>query len=306
MLAPSSLRTAAPRPERIRRSIELGALAAALAFGSLACTASAEHMRPGTAAAIGSDPAAATVVFVRPSSFAGLIVPVIATAQGRFLGESEASSHFVVRLPPGEHVLFTWSEGTPALRATLAAGRVYFVEVAPKMGAFSSRVQLLALTSRAESWPKVREWLRDTKTLVPDEAAGQAYVQSRASDFAERIAAASVSLREYSPDDLAARTLLAADGITMSADAALGPSPTAGAARPDVAAPAAAPAPASPSATAPPSAAPRPDQVLMKGGGRVRGTVMVEDPSGVSIRLLDGSSRKIPRAEIDRVELGSP
>jgi hypothetical protein len=48
------------------------------------------------------------------------------------------------------------------------------------------------------------------------------------------------------------------------------------------------------------------DTVLLKNGGRVRGTVMSEDPGqGVSVKLADGSVRAIPTAEVERVEYGT-
>ncbi len=154
----------------IARAFTCFLLGAALAVILVGCKAPAPHMRPAMSRGIVPDPAAATVVFVRPSSMAGAIRPVIATAQGRFLGESEARSVFVAKLPPGDHLLLSWSEGTPALRATLAAGRVYFVEVAPKMGAWSARVQLLALRPRDENWRELEEWLRKCDAIEADRA----------------------------------------------------------------------------------------------------------------------------------------
>jgi hypothetical protein len=45
------------------------------------------------------------------------------------------------------------------------------------------------------------------------------------------------------------------------------------------------------------------DIVFLKGGGRVRGTVIEEDPkAGVRIKLADGSFRTVTHAQVDRVE----
>lgn len=44
------------------------------------------------------------------------------------------------------------------------------------------------------------------------------------------------------------------------------------------------------------------DTVFTTNGTRMRGTVMVDDASGVTLQLLDGSTRTIPRAEIMRVD----
>ena len=133
-------------------------LSMALALAALT-GCSAPHMHPATPRAIVPDPAAATVVFVRPSVLGAAITPVIATTAGRFLGETEARSYFVTKLPPGTYTFLSWSESTPAMQATLAPGLVYYVEVDPRMGFGSARVQLLALGPRRGGWSKLVDWL---------------------------------------------------------------------------------------------------------------------------------------------------
>jgi hypothetical protein len=55
------------------------------------------------------------------------------------------------------------------------------------------------------------------------------------------------------------------------------------------------------------AAAPALDTVFLRNGGRVRGTVVEEDPSrGISIQLPNGEFRKLLPAEIARVEYGQP
>jgi hypothetical protein len=47
------------------------------------------------------------------------------------------------------------------------------------------------------------------------------------------------------------------------------------------------------------------DTVLLSNGGRLRGVVMVDDPKeGVSIKLIDGTTRAVKRAEIKEVDYG--
>jgi len=43
------------------------------------------------------------------------------------------------------------------------------------------------------------------------------------------------------------------------------------------------------------------DTIFLANGGRVRGTIMVEEPEFISIRLPDGSTKRVPRHEISRV-----
>lgn len=62
-----------------------------------------------------------------------------------------------------------------------------------------------------------------------------------------------------------------------------------------------APEPAPPPA---PAVAVPDDVVFLKNGGRVRGKIMEESPTGVSIQMDDGVRKKISRGKIDRIEYG--
>lgn len=47
------------------------------------------------------------------------------------------------------------------------------------------------------------------------------------------------------------------------------------------------------------------DQVVVADATRLRGTVVVDDAEGVTIELLDGSIRKVPRSQVANVEYAS-
>ena len=87
----------------------------------------------------------AVVVFVYPEVPTRATQTTILDGQGNFLGTSFPGSHFGVLMPPGEQVFFSWAEDTTPLRANLAAGRVYYVLVAPHANAPRSVVELLAV-----------------------------------------------------------------------------------------------------------------------------------------------------------------
>ncbi|HVY46963.1 MAG TPA: hypothetical protein VHB21_13840, partial [Minicystis sp.] len=62
---------------------------------------------------------------------------------------------------------------------------------------------------------------------------------------------------------------------------------------------------AAPPAAAPPAAAPHGsgvDTVFLKNGGRVRGHVMEDEPTKVSIRLVDGTTRVLIRGDVDHID----
>ena len=183
-----------------------------LAAGLAGCSASSDYMHPVGPPQLAPKADTATVVFIRPSGYAAGIATTILDDKGRFLGDSLAETYFVSEVPAGEHVFIAWAENTAALKAQLAPGKVYYVEVSPKMGALSARVHLLALTSRSESWGELQSWLADSQPMRTDEKAGQAYLAERAEDVQERIARAKDALTEYDAEELAERTLRPEDG----------------------------------------------------------------------------------------------
>ncbi|MBL9022459.1 MAG: hypothetical protein JNL21_09665 [Myxococcales bacterium] len=195
----------------IRRSwmVLVGALAASTA----GCSASSEFMRP-VAAPQPVKPASesAVVVFVRPSGFGGALKQTILDGKGRFLGEALPSSRFSVSMPPGEHTFIVWAENTGAVKASLAAGKVYFVEVALSMGAFSARADLVPINPGSEAWSKLDGWLAETEPFTPDEPGGQAYLAERKEDVDERIRRAKEHLANYDAGELAEHTLGPGDG----------------------------------------------------------------------------------------------
>lgn len=194
------------------RAVGSVVLAVALATGVAGCAAQSKYMQETAAGPIVAQPDAATVVFVRPSGFAGGLRATILDEKGRFLGDSLPESYFAVNVTPGEHVFISWAENTGALRANVAAGKIYFVEVSPKMGALSARVHLLGITPRAKSWAKLDTWMSESKAYAPDERSGQAYLAGRSDDVRERIRRANEALSEYSREELAERVIGPADG----------------------------------------------------------------------------------------------
>lgn len=170
--------------------------------------------------AIAADPGTATVVFIRPSGYAGGIKRIILDGQGRFLGECWGQTYFAVRMPPGEHLFIAWSEGTPALKALLEPGKIYYVEVSMTMGAWQARSRLFALGPQREGWPDLPRWLATSTMLIPNEAAGQVYLQERAREVAEVVQKGFASYGQYvkeaqegKPEALQKRTLLMTDGV---------------------------------------------------------------------------------------------
>lgn len=151
---------------------------------------------------------AAMVVFIQPSSYAENEYFPIFDHSGRFLGDSEPVTWFAVELPPGRYHFYAAAQNTAAVRATLAADRTYFVEVASRPGFFKMRAQLLPIAPRFSSWDERETWLAETR------AQRAAYATALdADDIADIVTAGQDNLADYTPEELHRRTLLADDGI---------------------------------------------------------------------------------------------
>jgi hypothetical protein len=220
--------------------------------GTLGCAGSSQYMKEVPSAEAVHAPAdRATVVFVRPSGIGFAINFAILDQQGHWVGDAVAETHFAVSLPPGDYMFVGWAENTAALKASLGNGRVYYVEVYPVMGAFSSQVQFEALTPRSGDWSKLAGWLKTTKRLEPIPT-GVAHIDAKRDDALKRVASAKENWDGYSNPDKARKTLHLEDGTAPEgAGAVAAPQACGGGAPcPGVAAP--------PAAPSPPQAAPNP------------------------------------------------
>lgn len=193
------------------------------------CTASSPYMsEPRLPVANEAPPNAALVVFVRPSSYGSGTVITILNDQGAFLGDSVAETQFAVLVAPGRHLFLAWAENTAPLLCDLLPGRVYYVEVSPRMGFFSPRVQLLAITPRSDNWRELGSWLAESTQLIPNMSAGQAYLSERHDAVQKRIRSAREHASDLDDEERDARTLRPEDGVSAPharAQAQAGPAP---------------------------------------------------------------------------------
>lgn len=159
------------------------------------------------------DPANATVVFIRPSSYAYGIRVTIIDQTGRVLGESRASAYFAATMPAGDYTFIGWGEGTPTMKATVEAGRVYYVEVALSVGAWTARPRLFAVGPTRKQWAELPHWLATTNMTKVNEDACKAHAEKRAKDAKEVVEKGQKAFAEYDAEAVAERTLTAADGV---------------------------------------------------------------------------------------------
>lgn len=200
----------------------------ALCLGTLliGCTTVSHNMRPVASAppTLVAPADAALVVFLRSSRLGKGMMFTVIDENGNFLGDAQAGARFVVKVPPGEHMFVTWAENTGPMRANLAPGRIYYVEVNPRFGVFKGRVDLLAIAPRTELWKGLADELGDTELLEPDTKKGQASLATKQDKVQRALKNGKEVLTELDKQELMERTLLPEDGI--ASDTANTPSGT--------------------------------------------------------------------------------
>jgi len=154
----------------------------------------------------------ATIVFVRPSKFGFAVVPAILNEKGEFIGDAEAQAHFAVNVDPGRHLFVCWAENSAALEATVAAGKTYYVEVAPRMGAWVMRCHLIAIKPDSPNWSKLDTWIAKSRRIEVDKEKGAAYVAKRAEDVKRRVKLGEETFQKYTAGERADRTIAPGDG----------------------------------------------------------------------------------------------
>lgn len=189
-------------------------LICALGCSALGCAISSSYMTQLVEPQqIQADPESATVVFVRPSGYAGRNKSIILDQEGRFIGECWGQTYFAARITPGEHMFFAWSEGTPTLMATVEAGKIYYVEVAMTLGAWGSRARLFAIGPERSTWVDLPTWLGKSTMLTLNEAAGQTLTLNRRKRILKIIQKGKNNYFKYAPAEKKRRTLRLDDGV---------------------------------------------------------------------------------------------
>ena len=171
---------------------------------------------------------AAVVVFVYPKVATAKGEPIILDDQGHYLGTAIPGSHFAVSLAPGEHYLIAWGDDSRALKATLAAGRIYYVLVEPEPGLTTPVLGLFAVRPDSSRWQTTPQSLAQTTRYEPDLTRGQIALNKRQADQQGAISRAKHALSTYDPPQRAARTLAPEHGLTVAMQPRRNPfSPTA-------------------------------------------------------------------------------
>lgn len=192
--------------------LTIAAFSASMLTLASGCTGKSPYMTPASRGGIEAAQDSATVVFVRPSQYGGADRIVIMDGKGRFLGETMPATYFATKVPAGDHVFLSWGENASAIKASLTAGKVYYVEAYGPTGPGTPRLELRAVTLKSPEWSKVEGWLASANALQSEEATGQAYLQQHGSGVESAIRHGNEEIAQYKPHELSEHTLTAEDG----------------------------------------------------------------------------------------------
>jgi len=164
--------------------------------------------------ALAANSGSATIVFIRPSSYAGG-EPAVLDGRGNFLGCLPGESRFAVVVSPGEHTFIVWHEGTPALVAQVEAGKIYYVELSMIWG-WSGRARLFAVGPNRKQWNELPEWLSETEDITLAPNGREKFIADHDHDLQEVVAKGIGNWGEYDAEARGLRSLTPADGVAAA------------------------------------------------------------------------------------------
>jgi hypothetical protein len=162
----------------------------------------------------------AMVVFMRPSSYGGLIaasVYVAPDSETRFLGVIRPKQKVAVQMEPGTHRFMVIAENADFLDASLEAGKTYYVLISPRMGVWKARFSLFPLHKTGSDEYNLqsadfKEWVAKTE-YVEIAPAGQRWYDENKTGIDKKKADFLVKWNKMAPKDRAELVLHAEDGV---------------------------------------------------------------------------------------------
>jgi hypothetical protein len=189
----------------------------------VSCTASSDYMKPAEAPRVlVAPPDAALVVFARYDDGAIINNITLFTDSSRFLGDVPPDSWFVATLAPGDYIFLGRGKNPSPLVASLAPGRVYFVEVALELHNWNDGskngtryLKLYPRAPQAPEWSRMLKAFKEAQFNQADLASGQAKIDAKREGFAKLIDEARVDLEDDDGETRRARTLPAEWGVAQ-------------------------------------------------------------------------------------------
>lgn len=114
----------------------------------------------------------AVVYFARTSSL-GFAINFTYFDSARFIGKANGANYYRYECEPGRHLFWARSENRDFIEAEVDAGKIYFLEVIPQMGALKASVRLNAINPATDekAMKRILKLLekRTAEPLLPDD-----------------------------------------------------------------------------------------------------------------------------------------
>lgn len=179
-----------------------------------ACEATTDYMfKSDKPAAMKLSSQKSRVIFIRPGRWGKNAAPAIIDQNGKYLGESLHNSYFISEFNPGNYIFTAWWAKTNSIKATLKAGKTYYVKVYVIPGGREGQFNLFPVKKGSPEWKAKEKWMTDNPYYIPDLAGGQKMLDKTGkSSINSMIEKGKKSFDEYSDKEKARRSLLPEDG----------------------------------------------------------------------------------------------
>jgi hypothetical protein len=125
----------------------------------------------------------AVVNFLRPSIMGGAIKFGIWDKEN-LVGILTPKNYIQYKASPGEHIFMARAENWAVIKATVDAGKTYYVLAAPRMGAWKARVAMEVLQPGDS---RLSKWMDSLEPITFDPAQRDAYVNERVDDVRKAV-----------------------------------------------------------------------------------------------------------------------
>jgi hypothetical protein len=125
----------------------------------------------------------AIVNFLRPSSMAFAIKFGIWDKEN-VVGVLTTKNYIQYKASPGEHIFMARAENWSVIKATVDAGKTYYILAAPRMGAWKARVGMEVI--RPDD-VRLSKWMDSVEPITFDPAQREAYENERVDDVRKAV-----------------------------------------------------------------------------------------------------------------------
>lgn len=164
-----------------------------LALSVVGCVSPSPNMKQSqvtnTAPAVKADKA--LVYFIRPNHL-GWAINAAVYDDKTFIGFVPYNQKLPYYAEPGEHVFSVVSEAADFLKADLAAGKTYYIDVQARMGVWRARFSLAPVTAADLQNPKMKQSIDEAQVIENKPSASEwaesnkASVEQKQKDYYEK------------------------------------------------------------------------------------------------------------------------